>query len=211
MPDIDDLNFYIAKISFIILNKHQKDILVFDQDFLKKTLERRICATAVSSADEYCTFLMNDPLESSVFMKSLNNTFSHFFRGPLAFAYLEQHILPSLVALKAGGEIRIWSAGCAAGQEAFSVAMLISDIAEAGNREIRYRIIATDTSEEALGLAKTAVFDANAIRNVTLKHLNKYFVVDNFTYTLLPSIKKQVEFAEYDLLDSSTAFPPESI
>ena len=211
MPDIDNLTMDLDKISKIIFERHRKDISVFDIGFLQKTLDRRINVTEAMSALEYISLLQVDALESSCFLKALSNTFSQFFRDPLAFAYLEQQILPCLAAQKTGGEIRIWSAGSAAGQEAFSLAMLISDFSEMRNYDIRYRIIATDISTDALNLAKSAVFDESAIQNVKFKHFNKYFKAYKSTYALVPEIKAKIVFAAYDLLDSSTAFPPESI
>ncbi len=112
------------------------DILLaqFDRTFLEKTVMSRMAALSVESRQVYFDRLAHDPAEADALRQALNISFSIFFRNPLAFALLEQQMLPALVAKQEKAlpaEIRIWSAGCAAGQEAFSIAILLEELAAA--------------------------------------------------------------------------------
>lgn len=211
MPEFEIQDTDLNKISELVFIRHFKDISAFDPVHIKKSVDFRQNLLGLNNTGEYREFLYGDENESALLLKSLYNTFSCFFRDALAFSFIEQNILPALAARKAGGELRIWSACCAAGHEAYSLAMLISDFSEMRNPPLRRRIIATDISEDALEAARRAVYDESAVLNVRLRHLKKYFKIINSEYSIIPSLKDQIQFVPYDLLDASTAFPPESI
>ncbi|MDP4126229.1 MAG: protein-glutamate O-methyltransferase CheR [Bacillota bacterium] len=206
------MNKDLDKIVTVMKQTHGRDISVYDQSFLLKSLEKRLIATGVNTAELYCSCLEENTLEADTFFNSLTITFSQFFRDPLTFTLLEQLILPGLIRLKADEkEIRIWSAGCSSGQEAYSLAMLLSDLAETGGKEINFRIFATDISQEAIAAGRAGVYDQNAVLNVKLKYLDKYFTKNGTTYTIVPQLRQCISFSTYNLLDLSTANPPESI
>lgn len=206
------MNKDLEQIITVLKYTQGRDISIYDPDFLLKSLERRRIATGVNSAAEYCRCLETNTSEAAAFCKSLHINYSQFFRDPLTFALLEQLILPSLISHKPDGrEIRIWSAGCSTGQEVYSMAMLLSDLAEASGKEISYRIFATDISQDSLASGRAGVYDQSAVQNVKLKHLNKYFTKQGETYTVIPQLRRYTSFSIYDLLDRSTTIPPESI
>ena len=99
-----------------------KDLSHYDESFLAKSTETRRTVTAIGNADMYCDYLSDNADEAEQFFRSLNITYSEFFRNPLTFAVLEQRVLPGLIEEKqesCPAEIRVWSAGCAAGQESY--------------------------------------------------------------------------------------------
>ena len=190
------------------------DVSCFDESFLAKSIENRCQAAAGETHAAYLKRLVEDDAEAEAFSRSLRITYSDFFRDPLAFALLEQRILPGLVQEKqaAGrGEVRVWSAGCAAGQEAWSVAILLEELIAARNQPPAYRIFATDLSEPDLVVAQTGVYNAAAVGNIRLRHLERCFSRHGEFLTIAPRISAQVDFSRYDLLDPSTACPPASI
>lgn len=202
----------LDRIITVMKKTHNLDISIYDPSFLCKSLERRCSATGVNCAAEYRGILEKNSAEADAFYHSLQITFSQFFRDPLTFALLEQLILPSLISQKPDGKvIRIWSAGCSCGQEAYSLAMLLSELAENSGKSINYRIFATDISQVALTAGRAGVYDKHAVQNVMLKHLNKYFIKQGDTFSIAPILKQWISFSTYDLLDQTTANPPESI
>lgn len=202
----------LQKLTTIMKRQYGKDVSVYDQTFLTRTLDKRCRAAGAKDISQYLSHVLSDALEADALYNSLHITYSQFFREPLTFAILEQSILPAIIAGKnEGGEIRIWSAGCSGGQEAFSVAMLISDLAQSCEKEIRYRIFATDIGEEPLAAGRAAVYNQSAVEEVREKHLQKYFVKQGNSYSVIPQLRSQVSFSYYDLLDKSTANPPDSI
>ncbi len=196
-----------------ISNELATDISVYDESFLKKAIEKRFERTSCATLPAYLDYLSKNRDESKVLLNSLNIRYSEFFRAPLAFAILEHVILPGLIADKRSGasEIRIWSAGCAGGQEAYSVAMILNEIAGDKGAEIPFRIFATDISEESLESARQGVYDSRSVQNVTVKYLTKYFNQHVGLYEIDSKLRERIEFSQYDLLDNRSCCPPASI
>lgn len=160
----------------------------------------------------YCEYLKEDAREAESYFRSLYITYTQFFREPFLFAYLEHRIIPNLIHhAPEGSEIRVWSAGCSSGQEAYSLAMLIDEQLKSTAKQLRFRIFATDISREALFIAETGVYPAAEMLNVRLKHMQAYFSETNGSYTVSRRLKDQISFSYYDLLDATSANPPDSI
>jgi len=166
-----------------------RDISVYDEGFLLKSLEKRLAETGAGTLQAYCALLRVKPSEGELFFSSLGISYSEFFRNPLTFSVLEQLVLPALISeLERTGrkELRVWSAGCAAGQEAYSLAILLTELAARRGQAFSFRIFATDISETGLAAARAGVYDGAALKNVRLEHLNKYFSRQDGSYALRP-------------------------
>jgi chemotaxis methyl-accepting protein methylase len=188
-----------------------RDLTVYDAAFLATVLEKRLAATGAESSAAYLGRLAADPAEVEVFCRGLNVTYSEFFRNPLTFALLEAIVLPGLAQEKARSrhpEIRVWSAGCAGGQEAYSIAILLDELAAA------CRIFASDIVAAELVAARQGVYGAAAMQNVRLRHLRKYFTGGDggaAVFTVIPQLRERVDFSCYDLRDARSTCPPASI
>jgi chemotaxis methyl-accepting protein methylase len=144
----------------------------------------------------------------------LNITYSEFFRNPLSFSILENIVLPSLIKkirVSSRKEIRIWSAACAGGQEVYSLAILLNELQYLNSTGFKYRIFASDSNEALLNEAAKGVFPILAMKNVTLKRWNQWFVKTGDKVTIRPELQHNVEFSTFDLLADNVCFPPESI
>jgi len=184
------MNRELNEIVRVMKQVHERDISMYDESFLLKSLKRRWVANQGMEASEYAGCLAGSGSEAEAFYSSLNITYSEFFRNPLTFALMEQYVLPSLVRQKQiGGEIRVWSAGCSAGQEAYSIAMLLNELDDATGNGLRFRIFATDISEAALNIARKGIYDQDAIQNITLKQLHKYFIRKDDKYVIVSELK----------------------
>lgn len=129
--------------------------------------------------------------------------YSEFFRNSLTFAVLERIVLPSLVLKKKNSgrkEIRIWSAACAGGQEAYSVAILLEELKNQGGENPACRIFATDISETRIEEAREGLFSSESLNNVGLKRLNSCFIRQGPRYIVRPELKKYIDFSVFDLL-----------
>lgn len=200
---IDSLDVIIQAMA----GPHGLDISRYEEAFLRKTIAKRVAATGGGTVAAYVERVAGDRDEAEMFFRSLRIDHSDFFRNPLTFAVLGQLILPGLVEekKKSGGEIRVWSAGCASGQEAWSLAMLLEELAEA----VPYRIFATDLAEP--GFARAGVYSAEAVGNVRTRHLREYFSRQGESFSVGPRLRERVDFSAYDLLDGSSASPAASI
>jgi chemotaxis methyl-accepting protein methylase len=190
------------------------DLSVFDATFLEKSVARRMAATGAATPGEYLARMDERPGEIEVLVDSLRVGHSEFFRDPLAFALLEHLILPDLdrERVRAGrSELRIWSTGCAGGQEAYSIAIVLD--ADGRDLETTFpaRIFATDVSEAALARARQGVYSAVELCRVPLGHVETCFERRGRNYALVPRLKERVDFSRHDLLDPGVASPPASV
>ncbi len=193
---------------------HGLDISVYDQSFLRNTIDKQLTATGLKTVAAYAGRLAERRPEAETFYRSLRIGYSEFFRDPLAFALLEQTVLPELAAAKKQsgmGELRVWSAGCAAGQEVWSLAMLLDELTTAGERPLPYRIFATDVSEADLLLARAGQYNDAELGNVRSRHLRRCFARHGRSFTIVPRLRARVDFSAYDLLDKRSSSPQASI
>lgn len=187
---------FISEMIWIMKENNKKDLTVYDAAFLLKSLERRMTGIAVSQSD-YPSYLRENPQEADHLLASFQITYSQFFRNALTFAMLEQHILPHLLSRKAeNGEVRVWSAGCSTGQEAYSIGILLEELIQASSKPMRFRIFATDLSRETLDEARAGIYDENGVSNIRVKHLKKYFTRMGETYYVDAQLKQKISFSE---------------
>jgi chemotaxis protein methyltransferase CheR len=186
---------------------HGLDISCYDDAFLRMAISKRLATSGITTLAAYGEHLEKSSSEAGMLIRSLRIDHSKFFRNPLTFAVIEQLILPGLVEAKkkSGGEIRIWSAGCASGQEAWSLAMLLEEL----TGPVPYRIFATDLSDP--DIAREGVYCAEAVGNVRTRHLNEYFFRQGSSFSVIPRLRARVDFSVYDLLDGSSSSPAASI
>lgn len=194
--------------------RYNHDISVYDDNFLKNIINERSRELGMGADTEYLNYLENYTEEATVFRSRLINSYSEFFRNPLTFAYLEQVILPQLIEkkrIKKENEIRIWSAACASGQEAYSIAMLCDELIETKKTDINYLIFATDIDPNELMKAQRGVYQSATLGKVTLKRIQMYFTAKGENYTIVPQLRDQIDFSVFDLLSDQGSCPPASI
>ena len=234
-PDSPAVGGTLEEIARVFAEAHGLDISRYDEAFLRKTISKRMAATGAGTIADYGEKVAVDRAEAGIFFRALRIDHSEFFRNPLAFAVIEKLVLPGLVEAKkkSGGEVRVWSAGCASGQEAWSLAILLEELAgtrddveqasrllvpqQTGNRDgrptfpvpVSYRIFATDLAEP--DFARVGVYSAEAVGNVRSRHLQKYFSRQGESFSVVPRLRARVDFSAYDLLDRSSASPAASI
>lgn len=206
------MNSELGKLVKMVYDVYDVDISKYDEVFLNQTIGRRFVPTKTNNISEYAFYLDNNPDEAAILFNSLNNTHTEFFRNSLTFAHLEQWILPRLFESKPNNsEVRIWSAGCSSGQEAYSIAMLTEKNHTRESRKLRYRIIATDVSDSALLHAAKGEYREEDIQKIRVKELKEFFIQKGDAYTICDRLKHHVGFSIYDLLDEKSSYPHQSI
>lgn len=208
------IKYELDRIIDVMNRTHDRDLSPYDAVFLVKSLDNRLSAVGISSLPDYCDYLAGNAAEAAALVDSLHISYSEFFRTPLTFDLLEQLILPGLFAEKEKNcqrELRIWSAACAAGQEAYSIAILLDEVISERKNQAGFRLFATDHSVVELESARQGIYDSAAVRNVRLKHIQKYFEVHQESYKVSQRLKDQVDFSIYNLLDQNSGSPAASI
>lgn len=204
----------LKDISTLLFETYGADVSRYDDAFLEMSVAKRQSAIGCHSLKNYHNHLKSTKSEVALFVDSLNISFSEFFRNPLTYAYIEQMVLPLLIEKKKqenNKEIRIWSAACASGQEAYSVAMLWDETSLATKSAIACRIFATDSNAEEITTAQKGIYQMATLQKTTLHRVQTYFNQRNDTFSLVPELKQQVDFSTFNLLDEQLVSPQASI
>jgi chemotaxis protein methyltransferase CheR len=180
---------------------------------LERRITTRLFPTASKSFSDYHTYIKAHPEELDNLIQVLTINVSWFFREPLTFEVLSQILKEMILKKIESGDrwMRIWSAGCATGEEPYSVAMIIKDIMLREEEDFRFNIFASDIDEDALGIAKKGVYSGEAVKNVKQGQIASYFLPLGNEFIIDSSIRKMVNFSFHDLLDKKSVSPPDSV
>ncbi len=204
----------LKDISTLLFETYGADVSRYDDSFLEMSVAKRQSVTGCYSVRDYHNHLKNTKSEADSFVDSLTISFSEFFRNPLTYAYIEQMVLPLLIEQKKqenNKEIRIWSAACASGQEAYSIAMLWDEVSLAAKSTIACRIFATDSNTEEIATAQKGIYQRATLQKTTLHRVQTYFNRRNDIFSIVPELKQQVDFSTFNLLDEQLVSPQASI
>lgn len=166
---------------------------------LKRRLERRIKATAQPDLQSYIAFIRKKPTELERLHAEFLIKVSSFFRDPQEWEQLARKVVRPLIQKEQTNELRIWSAGCATGEEAYSLAMLFTEGMEASRRR-DFKVFATDLDEEALATARLGVYEGEQVAGVSQARLTRHFVKEGQRWRVSKELRRRVIFGRHDLL-----------
>jgi chemotaxis protein methyltransferase CheR len=172
------------------------------QNALRMCLDSRMKSLGVTDYDEYYSRILDVLSGEKEFGELLNLVLikeTFFFRDQRQLSALTKNILPELIKKKKGEEIKIWSAGCATGEEPYSLAMAVLEAFHPG--EIRFSVYATDISGEALRKAKEGMYGKGSMRSTDGTMVSKYFTQKDGRYYLCDSVKQYVRFDSVNLVE----------
>ncbi|MFL5481033.1 MAG: CheR family methyltransferase [Gemmatimonadaceae bacterium] len=169
---------------------------------LRRRIAVRMRAKGAFTATEYAGVLDTDPREYERLLRSLTVNVTKFFRNPETYAAIEKQVIPSLWSSSENG-MRIWSAGCASGEEPYSVAILLDKHARETRSEKRLQqvdLLATDIDSEVLGEAERCFYAESSLAETPLALRDRYFPQVAGLRTMLPEVRQLVRFESDDLL-----------
>jgi two-component system CheB/CheR fusion protein len=177
------------------------DFTAYKRGTVRRRIERRIGVTQVADLPAYAQFIRKNPQESRALLKDLLISVTNFFRDPEAFAALKQAVIPKLFENKGvGGHIRVWVPGCATGEEAYSVAMLLAEHAETLPFQPSIQVFASDIDEQAIQTARAGLYTVNDVADVSPERLRRFFTNVGDGYGVRRELREMVLFAKHDLL-----------
>ena len=169
---------------------------------LRRRIAVRMRAKGADSAKEYAGMLDTDPREYERLLRSLTVNVTKFFRNPEAYAAIGERVIPELWERVSDG-LRVWSAGCASGEEPYSVAVLLHKHAhttKTTDRLATVDVLGTDIDPEVLGEAERGCYAESALSETPLSLRDSYFPEVAGLRTVLPGVRKLVRFQNDDLL-----------
>ena len=168
---------------------------------IMRRLRGRMNATARPTLAAYGAYLESNPEEFARLVNSLLIKVTEFFRDPKLFDYLREHVLPELIAetRREGRELRIWSAGCSTGEEAYSAAIVVAEALGDDFPWPEVRIFATDIDREAIAFARRGIYPPAALKSLPAGARDRYFVKSDGGYEVGKRLRAIMVFGEHDL------------
>jgi len=166
-----------------------------------RRIERRLQVRGVHSLPEYGEVLDADPGEYKALLEDMLIGVTNFFRDREAFEALERDVIPDLFKDKGpGDEVRAWVAACASGEEAYSLAIMLTEQAALNDAAPPFQVFASDIDEHAINTARAGIYPGAIITDVAPARLRQYFTKENERYRIRKAVRDRVLFASHNLL-----------
>ena len=175
---------------------------------LESRLQKRISLLGLGSFEEYYDYITKSGRslsEKKYLFEAITINETYFFRNPPQFDALISNIIPEIIKKKRGvlkNKIRIWSAASSTGEEAFTIAILITEMIKPKFPNTQFEIIGTDINAAVIDTANKGIYKEYSVRNTPDYFLRKYFISNNGKYEIHPDIKKMVSFKVLNLYDA---------
>jgi two-component system CheB/CheR fusion protein len=196
-PELESLLHYLKQ-------SHGFDFTAYKRSSLARRIQRRMSTTGSADYIAYGAFLRSHPPEFDALFSTVLINVTAFFREPAAWAYLGRHVMPQMVASKrTGTRLRVWSAGCATGQEPYSLAMLFAETLGLEHLEERVVVYATDIDEDALAYARAGSYAAKEVDDVPPGIVSKYFTAAGDRFVVNDAVRHLVQFVRSDLVQDN--------
>ena len=176
------------------------DFRQYKSTTLSRRIQRRCLVTGFQNLDDYWQFLETSEEERQHLQNELLISVTQFFRDSEAWQFLETEILPPLVEnMSIEVPLRIWITACATGEEAYSMAMLVDELATAQGKPIHAKIFATDIANHCLSYAAQGVYPKSIAKHIPENRLRRYFTQQEETYEIIRPIRDMIVFAPHNL------------
>jgi two-component system CheB/CheR fusion protein len=180
------------------------DFTAYKRTSLMRRVAKRMQTIGVEHYEQYLDRLQVHPDEFNALFNTILINVTGFFRDPDVWEYLKATTLPQMMGARAnGGPIRVWSAGSASGQEAYSAAMMFAELLGKEGYKERVKIYATDVDEDSLAEARRAVYTDKQVSDVHPDLLEKYFDRSGELYTFDRDLRRGVIFGRHDLIQDA--------
>lgn len=180
------------------------DFTGYKRSTLMRRVQKRMQAVGIETISGYMDYLEVDPQEFIQLFNTILINVTSFFRDQSPWDYLQAEVIPLIVARKEPHEpIRVWSAGCASGQEAYTLAIALAEVLGVEQFRERVKIYATDIDEEALNQARGASYNAKEVENIPQDLLAQYFDCFNSQYTFRKDLRRAVIFGRHNLVQDA--------
>ncbi len=179
------------------------DFLLYREKMVKRRILRRLALRNIKGLAEYTERLKNDPGELTALQRDLLIGVTSFFRDPESFEALKKIAFPGIfqAARPANDTVRVWVAGCATGEEAYSIAIVLREYMNGAGVVLPVQIFASDISAEAIGKARAGRYPENIAEDIAPARLNAYFTKIENGYQIDKSVREMCVFTRHNLIE----------
>ena len=195
---------HLQNIFMILRNATSVDFSQYKQPTIRRRLQRRMVLHKVSSIEQYLKFLQQNPEEVQALYADILIHVTRFFREPESFETLAQIVFPAIMKARQegtqrDGPVRVWVPGCATGEEAYSVAMLLLEFLGENPAGVAMQIFATDISDTAIEHARFGVYPESISEDVSAERLQRFFNRVDGSFKIIKQVRDMCVFARQDL------------
>ena len=185
-----------------LLRAHSgQDFASYKPATLVRRVNRRMSLKGLTNLDSYLDLLRSEPAEVQALVQDLLINVTSFFRDPDAWATLDDTVITHLVADRQdGASIRVWVPACSTGEEAYSIAMLLTERTEAAHKRFDLKVFATDVVDSNLNVARAGVYPGAGVETLPPDRIRRFFEKLDGSYQIRRSLRDLVVFARQDLL-----------
>ncbi|WP_405116225.1 protein-glutamate O-methyltransferase CheR [Phaeobacter sp. BS23] len=190
----------VSDLLQILLARTRVDFRDYKQTTISRRIERRMIALGIETQEEYTQFCRNNPHAVDALFKDLLISVTRFFRDREEFELLKA-LLPQLIKERGPGPLRIWVAGCATGEEAYSIAMVVSEALGNPTNQLKSRvqIFATDIDKDALKTARKGVYSLAALNDIPSELADKYLIRQTDGVRVVDNLRNAVLFSDHNV------------
>ncbi len=200
----DDIQYDEVTLSKILTLIHETidvDFTEYKHSTLARRVARRVNVCQCSSLSEYYNLLKAQPNEIPILAREFLIGVTKFFRDLPVWDIMEETVLPNIIAGKVNGEkLKIWDVACSTGEEAYSLAIYISEELERQNKNIEVKIFATDVSQEHLNIGGQGIYSESIVADIDSGLLQKYFITKNNGYQPIDRLRNMIIFSHHNII-----------
>ena len=195
----------IGEIAVLVRQRTSVDFAHYKQTTIRRRILRRMALRNLQDPRDYLSVLRSDATEVQALFQDFLIRVTQFFRDPEAFDVLKTTVFPALInGRPTGSTVRIWVAGCATGEEAYSIAMSLMEYLDDRPESVAIKVLATDLNEVALEKARAGVYLDNIEIDVTPARLRRFFVRQEGSYQISKAVRELCIFSKHNM----SADPP---
>ena len=200
-PRAPDLNT-LREVLTLLRVRTGHDFSNYKPATMLRRIERRIHVHGLPDARQYTQTLRERPEEIGLLLNELLISVTNFFRDPEAYEVLERKVLPKVFDSKATADhVRVWAAGCATGEEAYSIAMALAEATGNGLMGPRLQVFATDLDERAIAIAREGFYTEAEVADVSDERLRRFFARERTGYRIRRELREMVLFATHNVIN----------
>lgn len=189
------------KVFALVRSATGHDFSHYKQNTIRRRIERRMAVHQIDKISDYVKYLQNTPPEVDTLFKDMLIGVTNFFRDPEAFKFLEEKAIPDMLKTRSPGtQIRIWTVGCSTGEEAYSTAILLSEVMDKLKEHFDIQVFATDIDSQAIEYARMGVYPDSIAADVSEERLNKFFIKVENTYKVKKQVRETIVFAVQNVI-----------
>jgi len=192
---------YLTQICTLLRNRTGHDFSDYKDRTIARRVQRRMQVLQIDQPREFIERLRKEPRELDLLFQDLLIGVTNFFRDHQAFAVLEHKVIPRLFEGKGADDtVRVWVAGCATGEEAYSLAMLLREHRHKAQGTPKIHVFASDIDEHALAIARTGRYPAAVAKDVSPERLERHFTREDGTYRVVSDLREICLFSPHNML-----------